>query len=230
MLERSLIALCLALLTLSACGAPEPQQEPTPSQTSTATPQEPASTQAATTDSPAQQPSEPTAMPTSTSAPTSVPASLPTASAQIASPALRQPTQAQGPISQRTALPTTRPSSTPIPSQIAPTLGAASSGVRGPVLVPTNAPSENSSTLPPELLNPLRADLARRTGIDITSITVVEAEAMSWSDGSLGCAVPGATYTMEPKEGFRVLLSAGGQSYDYRVTWEKQFVLCQGRV
>ena len=59
------------------------------------------------------------------------------------------------------------------------------------------------------------ADAARRTGIAAASIKVEAAEAVTWSDGSLGCPQPGMTYTQALVPGYRIRVDAGGQRLEY---------------
>lgn len=59
------------------------------------------------------------------------------------------------------------------------------------------------------------ADLARRRGVDPAEISTLEATAVVWPDGSLGCPVPGMEYTQVLQEGVRILLQLGGRAYAY---------------
>lgn len=45
---------------------------------------------------------------------------------------------------------------------------------------------------------------------------LVSSEAFTWPDGALGCPEPGASYTQAIVQGLRVLVRAGGNTYDYR--------------
>ena len=58
-------------------------------------------------------------------------------------------------------------------------------------------------------------DAARRTGLKRAELEVLSAEAVTWSDGSLGCPQPGMMYTQALVPGFRVRIQAGGQEFDY---------------
>jgi hypothetical protein len=69
-------------------------------------------------------------------------------------------------------------------------------------------------------------DAARRTGIDRPSLTVERAIAVTWPDGSLGCPQPGMNYTMALVPGFRIIVRAGEQRFDYHATRRGYFVLC----
>jgi len=76
------------------------------------------------------------------------------------------------------------------------------------------------------LLEAAKADLAQRLNIAADQIEVVKAEAVQWPDGSLGCPKPGMSYTQAIVPGFQIILSAGGQEYDYHANQEKVF-LCE---
>jgi hypothetical protein len=58
-------------------------------------------------------------------------------------------------------------------------------------------------------------DLAGRLGIEPDAVTVVAAQAVTWSDGSLGCPEPGMMYTQVLVDGTLVVLEAGGRRYEY---------------
>jgi hypothetical protein len=59
------------------------------------------------------------------------------------------------------------------------------------------------------------ADAARLTGMKRTDLKILSAEAVTWSDGSLGCPQPGMMYTQALVPGYRVRIEAGGQVLDY---------------
>jgi hypothetical protein len=59
------------------------------------------------------------------------------------------------------------------------------------------------------------ADLADRLGVDADAIEVTAAEEVTWSDGSLGCPMPGRIYTQALVNGTRIVLRTGGSVYEY---------------
>ena len=69
-------------------------------------------------------------------------------------------------------------------------------------------------------------DAATRTGVDRDAIQVESTEAITWSDGSLGCPQPGAMYTMALVPGYRVWLRADSARLDYHASARGYFVLC----
>jgi hypothetical protein len=71
------------------------------------------------------------------------------------------------------------------------------------------------------------ADLATRLNIDASSIVTVSAQAMSWSDGSLGCPQPGMLYTQAIVDGALIQLSVDGTSYSYHSGASGAPFLCQ---
>jgi hypothetical protein len=77
-----------------------------------------------------------------------------------------------------------------------------------------------------ELTHAMSQDLARRLGIDISEITVVNVEEVTWPDASLGCPEPGFGYGQVLTPGFLVILAAGGQEYPYHAASSRNFVLC----
>jgi hypothetical protein len=58
-------------------------------------------------------------------------------------------------------------------------------------------------------------DLAGRLGIEPDAVTVIDARAVTWPDGSLGCPEPGMMYTQVLVDGMLVVLEADGRHYEY---------------
>ena len=111
-----------------------------------------------------------------------------------------------------------------------PTLSAEPSRpVRSAPSLPSVPPSDAPVTgeVPGDILAALLADAAERTGIAIDDIEVVRAEAVTWNDGSLGCPEPGTFYTQALVDGYHVIVDAGGEELDFRVTSNGGFVLCE---
>lgn len=90
---------------------------------------------------------------------------------------------------------------------------------------PTEAPIVGP--LPADLEARLLVDLEARTGLARASFTLIRAEAVTWSDGSLGCPQPGMFYTQALVEGYWVVWQVSDQPYDYRATQRGTFVLCE---
>ena len=64
----------------------------------------------------------------------------------------------------------------------------------------------------------LRADLATRLRIPVSEVGVRASCALTWPDGSLGVAQPGAVSAQVLSPGFLALLSARGREYRYHGT------------
>jgi hypothetical protein len=71
-----------------------------------------------------------------------------------------------------------------------------------------------------------QADLAQRLGTRTSEIRVVEVTAVEWHDASLGCPEPGMAYTQVITPGFRVVLEAEGNRYEYHTDEEQRTVCC----
>lgn len=63
-----------------------------------------------------------------------------------------------------------------------------------------------------------RADLTNRLNIDPDTIKLVSVEAVNWPDGCLGVQTPGVMCTMVITPGYRVILEADGQQYEYHTS------------
>ena len=85
-----------------------------------------------------------------------------------------------------------------------------------------------STTLPPQTTVPAATraprpsesdlaatDLAGQLGIAVDAITVRSVERVEWNDASLGCSRPGQMYAQVITPGYRIVLEAAGQSYEY---------------
>lgn len=70
------------------------------------------------------------------------------------------------------------------------------------------------------------ADAAGRSGRPVEALQVASAEAVTWSDGSLGCPQPGMMYTQALVPGYRIRIEVDGQVLDYHAGQHGGFVLC----
>jgi hypothetical protein len=92
--------------------------------------------------------------------------------------------------------------------------------VQGPVVNTLQSATEDALT-----------DAARRTGLKRTELEVLSAEAVTWSDGSLGCPQPGMMYTQALVPGFRIRIRAGAGTLDYHAGRRGAATFCPaGRV
>ncbi len=92
---------------------------------------------------------------------------------------------------------------------------------------PTSATGTEGEGVPIALIDPVLIDAAARAGVEVGKVTVVSAELRDWPDGSLGCPVPGMMYTQVITPGYRVLIEAGGEQFDYRMNRRGAFRLCE---
>lgn len=109
------------------------------------------------------------------------------------------------------------------PSGAGPTGAPGAPGAAPTGAAPTGAPSV---TAPAELVAAIRADLDSR-GVSGASAEVVEATWTTWNDASLGCPEPGMSYTQALVDGWRIVVKAGGSTYDYRFGGDSTPLLCQ---
>lgn len=102
--------------------------------------------------------------------------------------------------------------------------------VKGPELVPVNPEDPGKlvrGEAPEKLLEDIRTDLAKRTLASREEMVVVRDQAVTWSDGSLGCPQPGMMYTQALVPGYWVVIQVGEREYDYRAAQSGYFVLCE---
>ena len=92
-------------------------------------------------------------------------------------------------------------------------------------VVPTSGPPIVGE-VPAELLDDIITDLAERLEISADEISNIQARAVEWNDGSLGCPQPGLMYIQVITPGFRVVLLAKDQMFDYHTDTNSQFILC----
>lgn len=77
-----------------------------------------------------------------------------------------------------------------------------------------------------DLVTLAKEDLARRTRVSVTQITVKEIEEVTWPDSSLGCPERGKTYAQVLVPGYRLTLCAGGQDFQYNTDAYKRVIYC----
>jgi hypothetical protein len=68
---------------------------------------------------------------------------------------------------------------------------------------PVGAPVTTAS-MPRTVRRAVVADAARRFNVAENAVVLVDAEQVTWNDGSLGCAEPGRAYTQALVAGYRV--------------------------
>jgi hypothetical protein len=105
----------------------------------------------------------------------------------------------------------------PSPTGPDPSLSLASPSAQ-PVLSPgaSDSATPGPNTLPASITDPVVAEIARVAGVPVDEVVILSAQAETFSDGSLGCPVPGMVYTQALVDGYRIVAKAGGTIYDYR--------------
>jgi hypothetical protein len=76
-----------------------------------------------------------------------------------------------------------------------------------------------------EITDLVQQDLAEQLNISKDEIRVVSVTAVEWPDSSMGCPKPGMGYLDVITPGYRIVLTASGQTYTYH-TGPDSFVLC----
>lgn len=92
---------------------------------------------------------------------------------------------------------------------------------------PPVEPGENGDANTLErLTNLVVQDLAKRQSLDAAQITIQSREAVQWSDSALGCPAPGFAYLQVITPGYKIVLEAEGNVYNYHTGRGDSFVLC----
>jgi hypothetical protein len=127
-----------------------------------------------------------------------------------------------GPAAQPTpAVPTSLPTATQ-PGN--PTMPPTSQAVPVPTVQLTGVPP---SEAPGAALNARQA-LAQKLNIPVDEITIVSVEAVEWPDGCLGVRTPGIMCIQVITPGYRVILEANGELYEYHTNETGSQVILAG--
>ncbi len=81
--------------------------------------------------------------------------------------------------------------------------------------------------LPPDLLAEIVRAGATEAGVEPDAVEVVVAEAVTWSDGSIGCPEPGMMYTQALVPGYRLVLEVDGRKLNFHATESGDFRYCE---
>jgi hypothetical protein len=106
------------------------------------------------------------------------------------------------------------------PALVVVVIGACSSAAGGSDDPGSGSGSQTPSpsiAIPARFRDEIVTDAAQRAGVGPADVTVVSVDTRTWGDSSLGCPQPGMFYTQATVDGYQVILSAGGKTYDYRV-------------
>jgi len=77
-----------------------------------------------------------------------------------------------------------------------------------------------------QLIELVRADASRRSGLEEKVLRVAIAEAVTWNDGSLGCGATGQSYTQALVPGYRIRIEGDGRTYEYHANERGSWKLC----
>lgn len=81
-----------------------------------------------------------------------------------------------------------------------------------------------------DLITNVKADLAGRLSLPMEEITLIEFNEVEWSDSSMDCPEPGMSYLQVITPGYRIILQANNNSYEYHSNRDSYFVYCEGRI
>jgi hypothetical protein len=83
-----------------------------------------------------------------------------------------------------------------------------------------DASAENLVTL-------VKQHLAQTLNISADQIALSQLQPVVWRDAGLGCPKPGVDYIQMETPGYRIVLEAQGQTYNYHTDQSKRFVPCR---
>lgn len=96
-----------------------------------------------------------------------------------------------------------------------------------PEQVPPSDSAPVTGEVPGSMMDEILAHAAELAGGSVGDFTIIRAQQVVFNDGSLGCPEPGVYYTQATVDGYWVVLSHDGYEYDYRVTGNGAFRLCE---
>lgn len=87
-------------------------------------------------------------------------------------------------------------------------------------ITPGTTPIAPPGPIPQSLLNDIVGDLAYRLDLGVTTVEILSIEPNIWESTAMGCPEEGHEYFKVQTPGWRVLLEAVEEVYDYRVSSE----------
>jgi hypothetical protein len=110
--------------------------------------------------------------------------------------------------------------------------------ISSPVAPPNQGESSQMTTPPSTFTSPglesliekAKEDLAQRLSISVTQVSLVESIEVEWSDSSLDCLQPGMDYLQVITPGYRIVLEAGGQAYEYHSNRDAYVIYCENPI
>ena len=92
---------------------------------------------------------------------------------------------------------------------------------------PSGGAPHTEDGFPPELLAEIVGAGAREAGVETDAVDIVVAEAVTWSDGSIGCPEAGMMYTQALVPGYRVVLEVDRQQLNFHAAESGDFRFCE---
>ena len=101
-----------------------------------------------------------------------------------------------------------------------------------PDLGSTSENTEMSTPITPDasaeqIIALVKQHLAKQLSISVDQITLSEVKPVVWRDAGLGCPKPGVDYNQVETPGYRIVLEAQGQAYNYHTDETQRFVPCR---
>ena len=103
-----------------------------------------------------------------------------------------------------------------------------------PPIRATSPPATISITLIPmtdialqKLINRAKDDLSARLNTELAEIALLRAEAVNWTDGSLGCPMPEMMYAQMITPGYLILLESNGVTFEYHASQRADAFYCK---
>lgn len=120
------------------------------------------------------------------------------------------------------------------PDSSSPTDGVPPNATPVPEELPTDEPDAGLPTaapltggeVPQEIFDAVLADLLAVTGATKEEVTLVSGNEITWNDGSLGCPQPDVMYTQALVDGYQIIFTVDGVTYDYHLDKNGTFFLC----
>ncbi len=83
-----------------------------------------------------------------------------------------------------------------------------------------------AAVVPGDTILRLRSEAARQSGVPLDSVSVLESEAVTWSDSGFGCSGPEESTLQILTPGVRIVMQAGDRRLVYRGDRRGHFSLC----
>lgn len=153
---------------------------------------------------------------------TTAPVAESTSTVVVASPTAPLPATTETPSSEPELTATVPPLTPTATARPLPTAG------RLPERVPSALPPETGEA-PEDVIAAVLSAARQQLNLPPDSpADVIRAQAVTWSDGALGCSEPGGVYTQAEVPGYWIEIDIGGQRLDYRVPADRPIpVLCR---